>query len=113
MIIFLFIGAFSLVVSFSDYVKERYVGQIYNQLVNKEARSNIYNNPYIHLYKSGYLVFKNYPLLGVGNKNYRVETCDKEKKEIYPEYFCTTHPHQIYFEMLKSMEYLFFLLFYQ
>ena len=101
-IVFLFIGIFSLVVSFSDYVKERYVGQIYNQLINKEARSNIYNNPYIHLYKSGYLVFKNYPLLGVGNKNYRVETCDKEKKDINPEYFCTTHPHQVYFEMLSE-----------
>ena len=102
MIVFLFIGIFSLVVSFSDYVKERYVGQIYSQLVNKENRSNIYSNPYIHLYKSGYLVFKNYPLLGVGNKNYRVETCDKEKKDINPEYFCTTHPHQIYFEMLSE-----------
>ena len=102
LIVFLFIGIFSLVVSFSDYVKERYVGQIYSQLVNKESRSNIYSNPYIHLYKSGYLVFKNYPLLGVGNKNYRVETCDKEKKDINPEYFCTTHPHQIYFEMLSE-----------
>jgi len=102
MIVFLFIGIFSLAISFSDYIKERYVGQIYNQLVNKETRSNFYNNPYIHLYKSGYLVFKNNPLLGVGNKNYRVETCDKEKKDLNPEYFCTTHPHQLYFELLSE-----------
>ena len=101
-IIFLFIGIFSIVVSFSDYIKMRYVGQIYNQLVNKETRSEFYNNLYIQLYKSGYAVLKNNPLFGVGNKNYRVETCDKEKKEINLEYYCTTHPHQIYFEILSE-----------
>ena len=34
---------------------------------------------YIKLYKSGIYVFKNNPWLGVGNKNYRVETCDTKK----------------------------------
>ena len=80
----------------------RYVGQIYNQLVIKENRSEFYNNLYFQLYKSGYAVFKNNPLFGVGNKNYRVETCDTEKKDINPEYYCTTHPHQIYFEILSE-----------
>ena len=102
LIIFLFIGIFSIVVSFSDYIKMRYVGQIYNQLVIKENRSEFYNNLYFQLYKSGYAVFKNNPLFGVGNKNYRVETCDTEKKDINPEYYCTTHPHQIYFEILSE-----------
>ena len=102
LIIFLFIGIFSIVVSFSDYIKMRYVGQIYNQLVIKENRSEFYNNLYFQLYKSGYAVFKNNPLFGVGNKNYRVETCDTEKKDINPEYFCTTHPHQVYFEILSE-----------
>ena len=31
------------------------------------------------LYKSGIHVFNNNPWLGVGNKNYRVETCKAEK----------------------------------
>ena len=30
---------------------------------------------YFQLYKSGFEVFKNYPIFGVGNKNYRIETC--------------------------------------
>ena len=51
--------------------------------------------------------FKNHPLLGVGNKNYRVETCrdlkkDVYKKDKYESYICTTHPHQIYFELLSE-----------
>ena len=62
----------------------------------------IEGNLYFKLYKSGYAVFKNNPLFGVGNKNYRVETCDTEKKDINPEYFCTTHPHQVYFEILSE-----------
>ena len=42
----------------------------------------------------------NYPILGVGNKNYRVETCSKQSL-IYDCYY-TTHPHQIYFEFLSE-----------
>ena len=33
-------------------------------------------------------------------KNYRVETCDKAKK--FKNYYCITHPHQIYFEFLSE-----------
>tara|TARA_B100000963_G_scaffold95997_1_gene82769 strand:+ start:90 stop:593 length:504 start_codon:yes stop_codon:yes gene_type:complete len=80
----------------------RYIGQIYNQIFDKEADSKFSDNLYIQLYKSGYTVFKNNPLFGVGNKNYRVETCDSEKKNIYTEYYCTTHPHQVYFELLSE-----------
>jgi len=102
LIVFLLITIFSIIVSYSDYIKMRYAGQIYNQLVDKETRSKFSNNLYIQLYKSGYAVFKNNPLLGVGNKNYRVETCDKKKKDINQEYYCTTHPHQLYFELLSE-----------
>ena len=35
----------------------------------------------------------------MGNKNYRVETCSNEKN---PKYFCSTHPHQLYFEFLAE-----------
>ena len=35
----------------------------------------------------------------MGNKNYRVETCSTEKNS---KYFCSTHPHQIYFEFLSE-----------
>ena len=57
---------------------------------------------YFKLYKSGISVFKNYPILGVGNKNYRVETCDTKKNSIYKDYYCLTHPHQIYIELLSE-----------
>jgi hypothetical protein len=39
------------------------------------------NNIYFHLYKSGFEVFKNNKFFGVGNKNYRVETCEENQKK--------------------------------
>ena len=107
---------FGLLISQSEYLKLRYVGQLFKVGSNpteviwtiKNAKENIQkiwaNNIYSKLYRSGYAVFKNYPIFGVGNKNYRVEACryiktrtDEEKK-----YYCQTHPHQIYFELLSE-----------
>ena len=75
----------------SEFLKMRYVGQIQSYLTT--------NQIYFKIYKSGFEVFKDNKIFGVGNKNYRVETCDLNKKEIY---YCTTHPHQIYFEILSE-----------
>jgi O-antigen ligase len=54
---------------------------------------------YTALYKSSFNVFKDYPIFGVGNKNYRLETCKEITKS---GYLCNTHPHQIYFEFLAE-----------
>ena len=48
---------------------------------------------------------KNNKIFGVGNKNYRVETCDGNEitsAKNKDRYICTTHPHQIYFELLSE-----------
>jgi len=103
-LIFLSIFAiFFITINFSDYVKLRYVDQFYSEIKTKEKRANFLENSlYIKLYKSGISVFKNNPLLGVGNKNYRVETCNPKKNSINKEYWCLTHPHQVYIEMLSE-----------
>ena len=80
----------------SVFLKIRFIGQMQSYLTK--------NNEYFKIYKSGFEVFKNYKFFGVGNKNYRVETCrldisDFKKKDVY---YCTTHPHQIYFELLSE-----------
>ena len=62
--------------------------------------SNMKNTIYLKLYESGFEVFKNNKLFGVGNKNYRKATCNEIKKN--DKYICTTHPHQIYFEFLSE-----------
>ena len=92
----------SLIISKSDFLKNRYVGQIYSNIVNEEQRNDFFdNNVYIKLYKSGLIVFENHSLFGVGTKNYRVATCGKDKL-IKEDYYCSTHPHQIYIEFLAE-----------
>ena len=85
----------------SDYLKARYIGQLLKPLSTKEKRIEFYNkNVYLKIYRSGIEVFQNYPIFGVGNKNYRVEVCDRDK--INKHYYCTTHPHQVYIEFLAE-----------
>lgn len=89
---------FFLIIFNSQYLKLRFVNQL-NAHISKDSRERIY----FKLYKSGYEVFKNHKFFGVGNKNYRIVTCDQSLDGIYKEnYSCNTHPHQIYFEMLSE-----------
>jgi len=108
--ILLLILLFTFLLNSSSFLKKRYGGQFLNPIVssiqldskiqkNGIKTKKLHNNIYIRLYKSGFEVFKGYPIFGVGNKNYRVETCSKEKKL---NYMCNTHPHQLYFEFLAE-----------
>ena len=54
---------------------------------------------YYYLYRSAFVIFKTYPYFGVGNKNFRVETCEVGGNPIY---LCGSHPHQTYFELLSE-----------
>ena len=98
---------FIFLINNSNFLKLRYSGQfftplltIYKSDVKKvEDKHNTGFSVYFRLYQSGYNVFKNYPFFGVGNKNYRLETCVEDKK---PNYICSTHPHQTYFEFLAE-----------
>jgi O-antigen ligase len=86
----------------SYWIKHRYVNQFLIHFKTKDQIVNYYNNSiYINLYRSGIEVFKKYPYFGVGNKNYGFETC-WDKETYNPKYKCSTHPHQIYFELLAE-----------
>ena len=65
-----------------------------------------YNSIHFAHYDAALSIFKEYPLLGVGNKNFRIE-CAKEKYEnskfIKTLGRCATHPHQIYLEILSEL----------
>jgi len=104
----------------SDFLKLRYFYQI-KSLVSDDKI-------YFKHYKSAYNIFKEYKFFGVGNKNYRIVACSKfrEKADIINsefgepsdvlgshgpkadklvaqiEYVCTTHPHQVFFELLSE-----------
>ena len=95
---------FSLIVIFnSDYLKIRYGDQLFSQIIDKDKREKYFEgNLYLKLYQSGYAVFKDYPIFGVGNKNYRVVTSNNITENVNENYFVSTHPHQFYFEILSE-----------
>ena len=102
--IFLFSLVFTgLIISNSNYLKVRYGQQLFSQLFDNNQRDQfIENNLYLKLYKSGLAVFKDNPIFGVGNKNYRVITTKNIETKKNEDYVLNTHPHQIYIELLSE-----------
>jgi O-antigen ligase len=89
---------FMIVFNQSLWVKYRYGNDFLFKIFDKDKREKFVNeNLYFNLYKSGLEVFKKNPYFGVGNKNYRVVSCEVDSPLI-----CNTHPHQIYIELLAE-----------
>lgn len=86
----------------SNYLKYRYLSILNNFKSQEKMTTFLDNSLYFKLYKSGISVFKNNPLFGVGNKNYRIETCKSKEDQKKYNYICTTHPHQLYIELLAE-----------
>ena len=104
--VLLLVLVFIFLLNTSNFLKLRYGGQFFKPIISIIQSNNeigiereMNKNLYIALYQSGFEVFKKYKIFGVGNKNYRLETCSNEKN---PKYFCSTHPHQLYFEFLAE-----------
>lgn len=52
-------------------------------------------------YKSALMMFKDYPIFGIGHKNFRFYCNDK--KYLISENSCTTHPHNAYIQILTEL----------
>ena len=108
-----FLVIISLLILNNDYLKHRMFDSIKHSAKTFTSSfqhglpwDNPSGNLYAKLYRSGYDVFKKYPYFGVGNKNYRVETCNTFYQAnihlLRNDYVCETHPHQIYFEFISE-----------
>jgi O-antigen ligase len=60
-------------------------------------------------YYTAWDIFKNYPIFGIGNKNFRIE-CNNPSyynpTVKLSKYRCSTHPHQVYLEFLSELGFL-------
>ena len=84
----------------SSYLKYRYYHSFIYHFIDSERLSIfLKKQEYFELYRSGIAIFKDYPYFGVGNKNYRVVS---RNEHIIKDYEWSTHPHQIYFELLSE-----------
>jgi len=72
------------------------------------------NIKYFQHYDTAIKIFKNHKLSGVGNKNFRFECHDKKyfkENSLLTNQRCSTHPHQIHFELLSEQGLIGYLIF--
>lgn len=87
-------------------------------LTVEEIKNNLNKIKHFAHYDTAWKIFKDNPFFGSGLKTYRVECSNPDyfnSKIIQSEVRCTTHPHQIHFELLSELGiigYLMFLLFF-
>jgi len=88
-------------------LKTRFEGQFLTNFKTFDNIKEFYDNSlYFKLYKGGYKVFKDNKAFGVGNKNFSQACYEKFNYEYkYNKnlnYVCSTHPHQIYMELISE-----------
>jgi len=101
---FIFIFSFTFIILLNLY----YLSPSFNLRIQQLYLiiTNFSDSPWFRLYQSGYLAFKSNILFGVGLKNYAI-FCDNQLIDPLPEIhrkhpFCSTHPHNLYLEILSE-----------
>ena len=82
---------------------------------NPDSFSQRFENiKYFQHYNTAIKIFENHKLNGVGNKNFRFECHDKKyfkKNSLLTSQRCSTHPHQIHFELMSEQGLIGYLIF--
>mgnify|MGYP001204566956 CR=1 FL=1 len=107
-IIIILISSFGFSMMINKDLKNRYM-EFFNRINIENQNSNLSekfeNIKYIVHYKTAFKIFKNYPYLGIGSKNFRNE-CSKDiynnEKDKLTHLRCSTHPHNTHFELLSE-----------
>lgn len=81
----------------------------------KNFTERFQNIKYFAHYDAALGIFKDYPINGVGSKNFRKKCSDEKyfnENLVYSKFRCSTHPHQIHFEILSEQGLLGYLIFF-
>lgn len=105
-IIFLILSTF--IASINTNLFSRMVKQTINQIYDFENKQIFfYSKEHTVLSMISIKMFKENKILGVGPKNFRHECYNNPKKyeflkDYKPDHFCSTHPHNIFFQFLSE-----------
>ncbi len=106
-LIFILIAALLSLFYFNDYTRIKYTEIIKRTTIlnNDQKFLEFENIKYFYHYRVAWEIFKDNPILGVGNKNFRWD-CHRPKyfssEKKLSSQMCSTHPHQVHFELLSE-----------
>tara|TARA_A100001015_G_scaffold321548_1_gene452899 strand:+ start:4308 stop:5570 length:1263 start_codon:yes stop_codon:yes gene_type:complete len=91
-----------LIINFNESAKIRVIDLTVEQLgfSQKNSKKYIFSEEHQDQYLTAINIFKDNPYFGVGIKKFRDE-CDN-KKYAHGNYYCSTHPHNIYIQLLSE-----------
>ena len=97
-----------LLINLNENIKIRFNNQFINAITDKGLKNFYYNSQYGAHFSTGIKIILNYPLTGIGFKNFHTEC---EKKEYEDKKFllsdsdlrCSTHPHQLHLDIASSV----------
>jgi Lipid A core - O-antigen ligase and related enzymes len=95
----------------SENLKKRYFVDTFNDISSIE---NIIDSHYGAHYITAYNIFLDYPILGVGQNNFRNVCSDLKYSNLQSKRIndrCSTHPHNYYFQILSDLGIFNFILF--
>ena len=96
---------FSTIIYSSNNYHNRYIAQMEQVFKKNGISTYLKESQYGAHYNSAYQIFENYPIFGVGIKNFRKEvTKDEYENKDYKKTTSrwATHPHQVHFELLSE-----------
>ena len=77
-----------------------FTNTIKNNLTANDSKRIIFSEKYDSLYKTSFNIYKEFPILGIGIKNFRHFCSDK--KFAHNQRSCATHPHNIIAQILAE-----------
>ena len=91
-----------LIVNFNESAKKRVIDLTVEQLgfSEKSSKKYVFSEEHQDQYLTAINIFKDNPYFGVGIKKFKDE-CDNDKY-MSGNYYCSTHPHNIYIQLLSE-----------
>ena len=107
------VSALTLLFTFNKDLKKHFISHTFDQIgitqnnivKNEQPHYSIWDSQWGAHFLTAYEIFKSEPLLGSGIKSFRKECYKEEYEKIDSAEYkkrCSTHPHNIYFEILAE-----------
>lgn len=105
-LVILLILTFAVIINFNKNYKSRFIDGFIDPIHKRTVAELYKKSVYGSHYNAAFNIFLDYPILGVGLKNFRIKSGEKKYENtefLFYKSRQTTHPHQIHLEILSEL----------